>query len=206
MLHTLPALPADSQREVAAPFERPLARGTDAPSPSLDLLVSVLECAEVGMVVADVAGRALYMNASARAVLDSPLGVMPPWLAPVVPRLRAQLGQSGHALDRVVNGELAIRVRARALPRPGAMLLEIAVAPGSGDRQVAEQLARGLGLQLTDARLLALLWRGLSNDEIAQALAVRTGTIKSRLFRLYQKLGVKKRPAAVLRAQEALAS
>ena len=51
-----------------------------------------------------------------------------------------------------------------------------------------------------------MLWQGLSNEEIAGQLSVRTGTIKSRLFRLYQRLGVKKRPAAVLRAQEVLAS
>ena len=46
----------------------------------------------------------------------------------------------------------------------------------------------------------------LSKAEIAANLGVRTGTIKSRLFRLYQRLGVKKRPAAVLRAQEVLAA
>ena len=40
----------------------------------------------------------------------------------------------------------------------------------------------------------------------AGKLAVRTGTIKSRLFRLYQRLGVKMRPAAVLRAAELLAT
>jgi ATP/maltotriose-dependent transcriptional regulator MalT len=59
---------------------------------------------------------------------------------------------------------------------------------------------------VSDAKLLALLWRGMSNDEIAQTLGVRVGTIKSRLFRLYQRLGVKRRPAAVLRAAEVLAS
>lgn len=178
----------------------------DAPAATVDLLMSVLESAELALVVADATGRAMYMNASARSFLDSPLGVMPGWLAEALPRLRAQVERHGQVVDRVAHGELTVRLRARPLPRPGTLLLELAVAPGSGQRQVAEQLARGLGLPITDARLLSLLWKGLSNEEIAESLGVRTGTIKSRLFRLYQRLGVKKRPAAVLRAQEVLAA
>ncbi|MBK7074615.1 MAG: hypothetical protein IPH44_20195 [Myxococcales bacterium] len=181
-------------------------RSTDAPTASIDLLMSVLEHAELALVVADATGRAMYMNASARAFLDSPLAVMPGWLADALAPLRPQVERHGQAVERLVHGELTLRVRARALPRPGTLLLELAVAQGSGARQVAEQLARGLGLPITDARLLSLLWQGLSNDEIAANLGVRTGTIKSRLFRLYQRLGVKKRPAAVLRAQEVLAA
>jgi len=183
-----------------------LPRTPDGPAATMDLLLSVLESAEVGVVVADASARAMYMNASARSMLDSPLGVMPPWLTIVLPNLRANVERHGQAVERLVHGDLTVRIRARGLARPGTMLIELAIAQGSGSRQIAEQLARGLGLQITDARLLALLWRGLSNDEIAQELTVRTGTIKSRLFRLYQKLGVKKRPAAVLRAQEVLAT
>ena len=202
MLHLLPHPPAAS-----VPTERPsLTPRTEGPAAPMDLLLSVLECAEVGVVVVDLTGRSLYMNASARSMLDSPLGVMPPWLSLALPGLRTQAERAGQVVDKVTHGELTVRVRARTLTRPGALLLELAIAPGSGNRQIAEQLARGLGLQATDARLLALLWQGMSNDEIAQALGVRTGTIKSRLFRLYQKLGVKKRPAAVLRAQEVLAA
>ncbi len=181
-------------------------RSTDAPTATIDLLMSVLEHAELALVVADATGRAMYMNASARAFLESPLAVMPGWLADALAPLRPQVDRHGQAVERVVHGELILRVRARALPRPGTLLLELAVAQGSGARQVAEQLARFLGLPITDARLLSLLWQGLSNDEIAANLGVRTGTIKSRLFRLYQRLGVKKRPAAVLRAQEVLAA
>ena len=181
-------------------------RAPDGPAATVDLLMSVLESAEIGVLVADATARAMYMNASARSVLDSPLGVMPGWLADVLPALRAQVERHGQAVDRLVHGELTLRIRARGLARPGTILIEMAIAQGSGTRQIAEQLSRGLGLPITDARLLSLLWQGLSNDEIADNLGVRTGTIKSRLFRLYQKLGVRKRPAAVLRAQEVLAS
>jgi DNA-binding CsgD family transcriptional regulator len=200
MLHALNPITSPVDRATLVP------RAPDAPAATMDLLLSVLESAEVGVVVADASARAMYMNASARSMLDSPLGVMPPWLTVVLPRLRAQVERHGQAVERLVHGELTVRVRARGLARAGTLLIELAIAQGSGSRQIAEQLARGLGLQITDARLLSLLWRGLSNDEIAQQLGVRTGTIKSRLFRLYQKLGVRKRPAAVLRAQEVLAS
>lgn len=200
MLHVLPPLaPSALDRTVVPP--RP-----EGPAATMDLLLSVLESAEVGVVVADASARALYMNASARSMLDSPLGVMPPWLSLALPGLRARVERNEQAVDRLAHGELTVRVRARGLARPGTLLLEMAIAPGSGNRQIAEQLARGLGLPISDARLLALLWQGQSNEEIAQSLSVRTGTIKSRLFRLYQKLGVRKRPAAVLRAQEVLAT
>lgn len=187
-------------------FDAPLPAPAPEPTASFDLLLAALESADLALVVTDPAGRALYMNAAARVLVGSPIGVMPPWLGAALPGLRHQLARHAQATERVTIDDLALRVRARGLPRPGAMLLELTVASGSASRQVAEQLARGLGLAITDAKLLALLWRGLSNEEIAGALGVRTGTIKSRLFRLYHRLGVKKRPAAVLRAQEVLAA
>ncbi|HTJ43630.1 MAG TPA: LuxR C-terminal-related transcriptional regulator [Kofleriaceae bacterium] len=169
-----------------------------------DLLFSVLESAEVGVVVIDTTTRPLYMNASARHLLDSPLGLVPEWLTGALAPLREQLDRSSQVVDRVSHGDVTLRVRMRSLARPGVALVELSVAQAAGQRQIAEQLSRSLALTISDARLLALLWRGMSNEEIAQNLAVRTGTIKSRLFRLYQKLGVKKRPAAVLRAAEVL--
>jgi len=173
----------------------------------VDLLFSVLENSETGVMVLDASDRAVYMNASARSLLESPLGLVPTWLADVLPTMRSGLDRSGQIVDRVTHEALTLRVRVRALPRPGIVLVELHVAHGTqAGREVAEQLSRSLGLTITDARLLAMLWQGLSNEEIAQQLSVRTGTIKSRLFRLYQRLGVKKRPAAVLRAAEVLAS
>lgn len=173
----------------------------------VDLLFSVLEHSETSVMVVDANDRAVYMNASARSVLESPLGLVPTWLADVLPALRAQLDRSGQVVERVTHDGLTLRVRLRGLPRPGVVLVELHVAHTShAGREVAEQLSRSLALTITDARLLAMLWQGLSNEEIASQLSVRTGTIKSRLFRLYQRLGVKKRPAAVLRAAEVLAS
>ena len=70
-------------------------RSTDAPTASIDLLMSVLEHAELALVVADATGRAMYMNASARAFLDSPLAVMPGWLADALAPLRPQVDDAG---------------------------------------------------------------------------------------------------------------
>lgn len=192
MLHTLPpALPAPIH-----PLDNPV-----------DLLFSVLENSETGVMVLDSSDRAVYMNASARSALESPLGMVPAWLGELLPRLRTGLERSGQIVDRLTHEGLTLRVRMRPLPRPGIVLVELHVAHGTvAGREVAEHLSRSLALTITDARLLAMLWQGLSNEEIAQNLSVRTGTIKSRLFRLYQRLGVKKRPAAVLRAAEVLAS
>ncbi|RMH43781.1 MAG: hypothetical protein D6689_04150 [Deltaproteobacteria bacterium] len=167
---------------------------------------SVLEQAEAGVVVLDAAGRAVYLNASARRLLDCCGERLPAW---VDDHLEPMLEQTRHtgtqALEKWVHGDLVLRVRLQPLDKFGAMyVLEITVAHAGSGRQVAEVLARSLHLSLTDAKLLALLWRGMSNDEIAQALGVRVGTVKSRLFRLYQKLGVRRRAAAVLRAAEVL--
>lgn len=173
----------------------------------VDLLFSVLEHSESSVLVVDANDRAVYMNATARSVLESPLGLVPTWFAEALPAMRAQLDRSGQVVDRISHEGLTLRVRLRDLPRPGVVLVELHVAHAShAGREVAEQLSRSLALTITDARLLAMLWQGLSNEEIAGQLSVRTGTIKSRLFRLYQRLGVKKRPAAVLRAAEVLAS
>jgi DNA-binding CsgD family transcriptional regulator len=173
-----------------------------------ELLFTVLENTETGVVVLDAAARAVFMNASARSLLQSEVGQLPPWtdehLSPMLEHVRATGGQ---VVERWANAELVLRVRARPLDRTaGLTVLEITVAHAAGSRQIVELLARSLQLSLSDARLLSLLWRGMSNEEIAQTLNVRVGTVKSRLFRLYQKLGVKRRPAAVLRAAEILAA
>jgi DNA-binding CsgD family transcriptional regulator len=172
-----------------------------------DLLFSVLENTEAGVTVVDASGRAVYMNSSARNLLKTPAGILPDWIAVQLPKVIAMLQRSEQVVERWAHDDVVLRIRARLLDRfTGLAVLELTVAHSGGGRHVAEQLSRGLQLTISDAKLLALLWRGMSNDEIAQLLNVRVGTVKSRLFRLYQKLGVKRRPAAVLRAAEVLAA
>lgn len=170
-------------------------------------LSSVLDHAEVGIVVVDQSRRAVYMNLSARALLEAPEGNLPDWTLPHLSSIWELLGRVDQQIARWEHEELVLRIRARPLAQhDGLVVLELRVAQASTGRHIADQLARGLGLTISDGKLLALLWRGLSNDEIAQIMGVRVGTIKSRLFRLYQRLGVKRRPAAVLRAAEVIAA
>jgi len=180
---------------------------SNAASDVTHLFASVLEHTEVGVVVVDGPERAVYMNSSARTLLQSPSGEMPDWVSPHVEPMLEGLTRAEQTVERWVREEMVLRVRARPLDRySGFAVLEITVAQVAGGRHVADQLARSLQIPISDAKLLALLWRGMSNDEIAQTLSVRVGTIKSRLFRLYQRLGVKRRPAAVLRAAEVLSA
>lgn len=168
-------------------------------------MFSVLEHAEIGVVVVDAAGATIYMNASARSVFETD-GALPMWTATFLDPMLRNLRHATHAIERWTHDDLILRIRARPLePASDLIALEITLVQAGG-RRVADQLCRGLRLSFTDAKLLTLVWRGLSNDDIAVELGIRVGTVKSRLFRLYQKLGVKRRAAAVLRAAEVLAA
>jgi DNA-binding NarL/FixJ family response regulator len=45
---------------------------------------------------------------------------------------------------------------------------------------------------------LRLVGRGLSNEEIAQELIIGEGTVKTHVGRIFDKLGVRDRPAAIV--------
>jgi len=128
---------------------------------------------------------------------------LPEWvvaeLAPMIARARET---ARHVVGTWQADDLVLRARVRIL-RGRDAVLELNIT-GGGLTAGIEQMSRTLGLSEDDSRLLVLLWRGLSNEEIAKELDTRVGTIKSRLFRLYQRLGVKRRAAAVLRAAEVL--
>lgn len=59
-------------------------------------------------------------------------------------------------------------------------------------------------LSPSDVALGVYLCDGLSNEEIADRLDTKVGTVKSRLFRLYDRLGVKSRAQFVAAAYKAL--
>lgn len=66
-------------------------------------------------------------------------------------------------------------------------------------------LARLLDLSDDDAALLERVFLGHRNDEIARALGVPAGTVKSRLARICRALGVQNRVAVAVLASQVLA-
>ena len=170
-----------------------------------EFLFSILEDTEIALVVVNAEAEALYMNSSARSIFQSDAGFLPAWTDDHVKLIIEKVHSADNQIvERWSTSDVTLRVRARPhSPGTALVVLEVSVLH-AGTRQVAENLSRSLRLSISDARLLGLLWRGMSNEEIANTLNVRVGTVKSRLFRLYQRLGVKRRPAAVLRAAEVL--
>ncbi len=67
-----------------------------------------------------------------------------------------------------------------------------------------QRLHRGEAVELTDEqlRILALLAKGLTNDEIGSRLSISVRAVKTRLSALYRKIGVRHRTEAVIWAEE----
>jgi ATP/maltotriose-dependent transcriptional regulator MalT len=59
-----------------------------------------------------------------------------------------------------------------------------------------------LGISARELEVLELLAAGRSNKEIAGRLAVSPNTVKTHVAKLYEKLEVKRRTEAILRARE----
>jgi two-component system, NarL family, response regulator LiaR len=65
-----------------------------------------------------------------------------------------------------------------------------------------EQILSNLGISKREFEVLALLGKGMSNQEIADALFISQNTVKTHTSRLFEKLDVKNRTHAILKAKE----
>jgi DNA-binding NarL/FixJ family response regulator len=111
--------------------------------------------------------------------------------------LRAvEAGATGYLLKDTPRTELAAAVRAAARG-------ETVLAPPVAARLVS-RLRTPAHEQLTprEAEVLAVVARGLSNAEVGQALSIGESTVKTHLLRIFAKLGVDDRTAAVTLAYE----
>jgi len=169
------------------------------------LFESVLEAAEIGILVLEPTARVTYMNPAAKRMLGCDHGLPQPLLRKLEPMFARLDTAAGQAIERWNYGDVVFRARLSALDGvDGMMVLELTVTNVGTTRDFSAALSRTLKLRFTDARLLTMLWRGMRNDEIAEVLQIPVGTVKSRLYRLYQILGVRNRAGAVLCAANVL--
>jgi DNA-binding CsgD family transcriptional regulator len=67
---------------------------------------------------------------------------------------------------------------------------------------IDEKMLEKLGISKREYEVLTLLGKGMSNQEIADALFVSQNTIKTHTSRLFEKLDVKNRTHAILKSKE----
>ncbi|KJK44276.1 LuxR family transcriptional regulator [Lentzea aerocolonigenes] len=113
--------------------------------------------------------------------------------ADTVPAIEA--GATGYLLKDAPPEELAAAVRSAAAGHT-------ALAPAVADRLVNRLRTPGTGLTRREAEVLGLVADGLSNQAIGARLHLTEGTVKSHLARIYTKLGVGSRTAAVAAATD----
>ncbi|MGN5378623.1 response regulator [Streptomyces lasalocidi] len=113
--------------------------------------------------------------------------------ADTLPAIEA--GATGYLLKDAPPEELAAAVRSAAAGRT-------ALAPAVADRLMNRLRAPGTSLTRRETEVLALVAEGLSNQAVGRRLHLTEGTVKSHLARVYAKLGVESRTAAVAAATD----
>ena len=111
--------------------------------------------------------------------------------ADTLPAIEA--GATGYLLKDAPPEELAAAVRTAAAGRT-------TLAPTVADRLMNRLRAPGAALTRRETEVLTLVADGLSNHAIGARLHLTEGTVKSHLARIYTKLGVDSRTAAVAAA------
>ncbi|MFD9215795.1 response regulator [Streptomyces sp. NPDC059544] len=111
--------------------------------------------------------------------------------ADTLPAIEA--GATGYLLKDAPPEELAAAVRSAATGRT-------TLAPTIADRLMNRLRTPGTALTRRETEVLVLVAEGLSNQAIGDRLHLTEGTVKSHLARIYTKLGVDSRTAAVATA------
>ncbi|MEU6279389.1 response regulator transcription factor [Streptomyces sp. NPDC047028] len=113
--------------------------------------------------------------------------------ADMLPAIEA--GATGYLLKDAPPEDLAAAVRTAAAGRT-------TLAPTVADRLMNRLRTPGTALTRRETEVLALVAGGLSNQAVGGRLHLTEGTIKSHLARIYAKLDVDSRTAAVAAATE----
>ncbi|MET8795440.1 response regulator transcription factor [Nocardia sp. NPDC004568] len=114
--------------------------------------------------------------------------------ADILPAIEA--GATGYVLKDARPEDLVAAVRTAAAGRT-------ALAPAVADRLLNRLRTPGVALTRRETEVLTLVAAGLSNRAIGADLRLTEGTVKSHLARIYTKLGVESRTAAVAAATDA---
>jgi len=109
--------------------------------------------------------------------------------------LRAiEAGASGYILKDTAPTELLVAVTAAAAG-------ESALSPAVASKLMSQMRDPGPDLTAREVQVLEAVAAGHSNRDIARRMFLSEGTVKSHLARVYAKLGVRSRTAAVARAR-----
>ncbi|MCP9985641.1 response regulator transcription factor [Streptomyces sudanensis] len=108
--------------------------------------------------------------------------------ADTLPAIEA--GATGYLLKDAPPEDLAAAVRTAATGRT-------TLAPAVADRLMNRLRTPGTALSRRETEVLALVAEGLSNQAVGDRLHLTEGTVKSHLARIYAKLDVDSRTAAV---------
>lgn len=103
------------------------------------------------------------------------------------------LGVSGFLSKAMGAGELA-----DALVQVGAGHRTIVDTPVPEDVMMADWPGRVQGLSARESEVVALITKGITNEEIAQACYLSINSVKSYIRSAYRKMGVQRRSQAVL--------
>ncbi|MBQ1070714.1 DNA-binding response regulator, partial [Micromonospora sp. D75] len=119
----------------------------------------------------------------------------PPYAADADTLPAIAAGATGYLLKDAPPDDLAAAVRTAAAGRT-------TLAPTVANRLMNRLRTPGTALTRRETEVLALVADGLSNHSIGTRLHLTEGTVKSHLARIYAKLGVESRTAAVATATE----
>ena len=103
-------------------------------------------------------------------------------------------GASGY-LSKVLTGAEVVAALERV------MAGEVVVITGENETSVGgagDWPGRSTGLSPREAEVLALITQGLSNQEIAERIFLSTNTVKTYIRSAYRKIGVERRPQAIV--------
>jgi DNA-binding NarL/FixJ family response regulator len=166
----------------------------------LAALTAGLEDSSEAVVVVDADERVQHSTAAGRSAVRLLTGREPMTGDLLPPQLRApSLLQTNRAVLRVAGGSPVV-VRRVAAERGASTV----VVFDRGPRHASRALLEGLGLTAREAEVLQAMMRGESTEAISAELGITSRTVYKHAERIFSKLGVSARVAAVSAAWAAL--